>query len=426
MKIFVLNQKPNNQNTQRKMRTTTLNIVGVAIATGLVLISAQAQQADKKATEFVTSIKEWREAEKAVSQTKFKATQLQQEVDRLSKQKTALQRQLEYANLSLESALRSLKIAQAITPPDKEAVDKAQKNVDYYQAQIRQAQADLTKCEQELRQTIEAYRKALQEPLESKLILPGEVLQLFVLEDETFNGLYQVRSGGYIILPRVGRVSVVGKSLEEAQTAIRQALEATQLRQATVLVERSPGIYGEDYADVIYLAGEFKTTGPLKIPAGIKPTLVTTIIRSGGLTENADLTRVKLLRLESGKSLVEEVNVQAIMEGAGLQSDLDLNPGDIIVVPSYAPVVYVTGNVVKPGVIQLSPDEELTAYSAILRCGGFARFAKIRGVYVLRDRGNGEKTRIPVDIKQVQAGKMADVILQGKDIVVVPEKFFSF
>lgn len=408
------------------MRTKSLYVVGVALATGLLFNSVQAQQTDKKASEFVSSIKEWREAEKAMAQTKFKAGQLQQEVDRLSKQKTALQRQLEYANLSLESALRSLKIAQAITPPDKDAVDKAQKNVDYYQAQIKTTQEALTKCEAELKQTIEAYRKALQEPLESKLILPGEVLQLFVLEDETFNGLYQVRSGGYIILPRVGRVSVVGKTLDEAQTVIRQALEATQLRQATVLVERSPGVYGEDYADVIYLAGEFKTTGPLKIPPGIKPTLVTTIIRSGGLTENADLTRVKLLRLESGKSLVEEVNVQAIMEGAGLQSDLDLNPGDIIVVPAYAPLVYVTGNVVKPGVIQLNPDEELTAYSAILRCGGFARFAKIRGVYVLRDRGNGEKTRIPVDIKQVQAGKMADVILQGKDIVVVPEKFFSF
>ena len=56
----------------------------------------------------------------------------------------------------------------------------------------------------------------------------------------------------------------------------------------------------------IYLAGEFKTTGPLKIPAGMQPTLVTTILRSGGLTSSADLTKVKLLRLEAGKSLVEE------------------------------------------------------------------------------------------------------------------------
>lgn len=409
------------------MKTTLLRIVGVAVSVAFIATVTQAQQVDKKADEFLSGIKQWKEAEKVVSETRLKSSQIQQEVDKLSKERVALQRNLEYYKVKLESALRSLKIAQAATPaPDKESIEKAEKAVDYYQTRIKATEEELAKCEQNLKQAIEAYKKSLIEPLESKLILPGEVLQLFVLEDDSFNGLYQVRSGGYIVLPRVGRVSVVGKDVNEAQKAIKEALEATQLKQATVLIERSPGVYGEDAADVIYLAGEFKTTGPLKIPAGVKPTLVTTILRSGGVTENADLTRVKLLRLEAGKSLVEEVNVQAIMEGAGLQSDLELNPGDIIVVPAYAPVVYVTGNVVKPGVIQLSPDEELTAYAAILRCGGFARFAKLTGVYVLRDRGNGEKTRIPVNIKMVQQGKMPDVILQGKDIVVVPEKFFSF
>lgn len=420
-------QKPKNQKHGKKMKTTLLRIVGVAVSVAFIATVTQAQQVDKKADEFLSGIKQWKEAEKVVSETRLKSSQIQQEVDKLSKERVALQRNLEYYKVKLESALRSLKIAQAATPaPDKESIEKAEKAVDYYQTRIKATEEELAKCEQNLKQAIEAYKKSLIEPLESKLILPGEVLQLFVLEDDSFNGLYQVRSGGYIVLPRVGRVSVVGKDVNEAQKAIKEALEATQLKQATVLIERSPGVYGEDAADVIYLAGEFKTTGPLKIPAGVKPTLVTTILRSGGVTENADLTRVKLLRLEAGKSLVEEVNVQAIMEGAGLQSDLELNPGDIIVVPAYAPVVYVTGNVVKPGVIQLSPDEELTAYAAILRCGGFARFAKLTGVYVLRDRGNGEKTRIPVNIKMVQQGKMPDVILQGKDIVVVPEKFFSF
>lgn len=420
--LIVKAQKPERVTT---MKTNIKMLVGVAVCASLFAVSVGAQQ-DKKVTEYISGIKQWKDAEKALTETAFKTSNLQKEVDRLSKERAALQRNVDYYNLKIESALRNLKYAQAITPPDKEAVEKAQKEADYFKSKLEQSKADLAKCENDLKQAIEMYRKALQEPLESKLILPGEVLQLFVMEDETFNGMYQVRSGGYIVLPRVGRVSVVGKDINEAQKAIREALEATQLKQATVLLERSPGVFGEDYTDVIYLAGEFKTTGPLRTPPGVKPTLVTTILRSGGLTENADLTRVKLLRLESGKSLVEEVNVQAILEGAGLQSDLDLNPGDIVVVPPYAPVVYVTGNVVKPGVIQLSPDEELTAYAAILRCGGFARFAKIRGVYVLRDRGNGEKTRINVDIKQVQAGKMPDVILQGKDIVVVPEKFFSF
>jgi hypothetical protein len=31
-----------------------------------------------------------------------------------------------------------------------------------------------------------------------------------------------------------------------------------------------------------------------------------------------------------------------------------------------------------------------------------------------------------VNVREVQKGKFPDVILQGKDIVVVPERFFSF
>jgi protein involved in polysaccharide export with SLBB domain len=305
-------------------------------------------------------------------------------------------------------------------------VASAQRELQYWQGRAKMVEGEFAKLEEELKKAVDDYRKSVQQPVESKLILPGEVVQLFVLEDETFNGLYQVRSGGYVVLPSVGRVSVVGKDLTAAEKTIKEALESTQLKQGTVMLERSAGVYNEDSSDVIYLAGEFKTTGPLKVPAGMQPTLVTTILRSGGLTSSADLTKVKLLRLEAGKSLVEEVNVQAILEGAGMQSDLALAAGDILVVPSFAPVIYVTGNITRPGVIQLSPDEELTAYSAILRSGGFARFAKTRGVYVLRDRGNGEKSRIPVNIKEVQSGKQPDVILQGKDIVVVPEKFFSW
>jgi polysaccharide export outer membrane protein len=149
-------------------------------------------------------------------------------------------------------------------------------------------------------------------------------------------------------------------------------------------------------------------------------------LRAGGLTPSADLQHVKLLRLESGKGLVEEVNVQSILDGSGLQSDLSLNAGDIVVVPGFAPIVYVTGNVKTPAQLKLTQDEDLTAYAAILKAGGFARFANLKAVYVVRDHGNGEKSKIPVNIKEVQAGKSPDVVLRGKDIVVVPEKFFSF
>ena len=64
---------------------------------------------------------------------------------------------------------------------------------------------------------------------DSNVILhSGERLDIFVLEDPSLNGCYQVRRGGYIIIPAVGRVSVAGQSLSKATEVVRKAIEATQ------------------------------------------------------------------------------------------------------------------------------------------------------------------------------------------------------
>jgi protein involved in polysaccharide export with SLBB domain len=265
----------------------------------------------------------------------------------------------------------------------------------------------------------------------------GDKLMLIVTEDPAFNGTYEMVQSG-VILPRLGRVRVTGMTAPEAEQAIKQALEANYLRQATVTIEREaapvavaptvsvPSGPVMERFQIIYLAGEFITPGPLRIPENVVPTLLQTIIRSGGITPSGDLTRVKLLRIVEGVGAVEEINVAAILAGEVLPTDIVLQDTDIIVIPPFAPVVYVTGNVEKPGTLRLFQDETLTAYAAILRAGGFARFANLRKVYVVRDLGNGEKAHIPLNIKDVQKGKAPDVILQGKDIVVVPERFFSF
>jgi protein involved in polysaccharide export with SLBB domain len=411
------------------MKKNLLTLIGALTVFGVVGAFTAAGQTEgglDKMEKKRREIEERARASQAVKDLSSKQGDLQRNVERLQRKKGDLQRDMGYYKIRLDRAIKELDNVQKMSPVDKELEDSAKKDQTYYNSRYNVAEADFNKVETELADAVKALRDSIATPSKDKILLPGQVVQLFVLEDESFNGLYQVRNGGYVVLPRVGRVSIVGKDVQDAEKTIKAELEKSQLKNATVMIETSAGALGEETSDVIYLAGEFRTTGPLRTPQGIQPTLVTTILRAGGLTPSADLTRVKLLRLESGEALVEEVNVQAILDGTGLQSDLALTAGDVIVVPAFAPVIYVTGNVRQPGVIRLSTDEELTAYSAILRSGGFGRFAKLSGVYVLRDRGNGEKAKIPVNIKDLQGGRRADVILQGKDIVVVPEKFFSF
>jgi protein involved in polysaccharide export with SLBB domain len=261
---------------------------------------------------------------------------------------------------------------------------------------------------------------------ENVVIVPGDNLELWVNEDTSFNNRYEVRSGGYIILPAVGRIQVAGKTLPDAEAEVKKQLEATQLIKATVMLEKVEG-QGSDSGPVIYLYGEFKSPRPYRIPTGTKATVATVFLSSGGATDQADLTRVKVMRIIGNKSVVESEDLQKILDGNGLASDLTLLDGDVITIPiGSANVVFVTGKVERPGTLPLKPGSKLSAYAAILNSGGFSRFADLKKVYILRASPDGTKVKIPINIIAIQKGRAADLPLEDNDIIIVPEKFFSF
>ena len=291
----------------------------------------------------------------------------------------------------------------------------------------------------------------------------GETIEVFVLEDESFNGLYEVRLGGYVLIPRVGRAQVAHKTQKEAEAVISKALENMVLN-ATVLVERpNAGKEEEKEGGIIFLTGEFQKPGPFNIIKGRVPTLASAFIRAGGETHRADLAKVRVMRLVNKRNQIEIVDLNEIINGNDLGSDMVLRDGDIVQIPARRRLsvfetqsdipglelhrghgggggggnqgeilsddgVYVTGRVKDPGFIYMEDDddEELTAYQAILAAEGFAPFADIRKIFVMRDIGGGHKIHLPIDLKHVWMGLEPDVVLKRTDIVVVPEKFWSF
>jgi protein involved in polysaccharide export with SLBB domain len=251
-----------------------------------------------------------------------------------------------------------------------------------------------------------------------------------VNEDAAFNGRYVVRRGGYIIMPGIGRVPLAGKTVGQAESDISRSLRQTQLKKATVTVERFQGV-SDEQGTMIYLAGEFRNPRPYRIPAGTSPTIISVMLSSGGWTDRADLTKVKIMRVARNKPVADEVNVKRILDGniagGGLGADITLTEGDVIVLPSGSlNLVYVTGRVKRSGSYRITEGEKLTVYGAVLQSGGFDHFASLSRIHILRSMPDGTKAKIPVDIKEVQRGRKPDVILQPNDIVVVPEKWFSW
>jgi protein involved in polysaccharide export with SLBB domain len=137
------------------------------------------------------------------------------------------------------------------------------------------------------------------------------------------------------------------------------------------------------------------------------------------------------MRVAANKPVADEVNVKRILDGqigaGGLGADITLTEGDVIVLPSGSlNLVYVTGRIKRPGSYRITEGEKLTVYGAVLQSGGFDHFASLSNTHILRAMPDGTKAKIPINIKEVQRGRKPDIILQPNDIIVVPEKWFSW
>jgi polysaccharide biosynthesis/export protein len=347
------------------------------------------------------------------------------DLEELMDRRDSLEGEVRFAKKKIETSRKNVDVFQAVGKV--EEADRANSDIKDWEARLKNSREQLAQVESEIGKL---QRETDETPATSgeEVILPANNLEVFVNEDTSYNGRYQVRRGGYIILPQVGRVMVGGKTIAQAETAVRKALQATQLRKATVMIERFEGVNDEP-GPLIYLSGEFKNARPYRIPPGTAPTLVSVILSAGGVTDQADLTHVKVMRMAANRSVVEEVNVKKIMQGdsGGLASDLTLTEGDVVVVPSGASnLIYVTGNVKKAGSFRVSEGEKLTVYGAILQSGGFGPWADKSKVHLLRSLPDGSKAKLPVSIKDVEKGRRPDVVMQANDIIVVPEKWFAW
>lgn len=92
-------------------------------------------------------------------------------------------------------------------------------------------------------------------------------------------------------------------------------------------------------------------------------------------------------------------------------------------------VVYVNGQVLSQGPLEIPRGIEFTVSKAILHAGGFADFADRRRVRLIRPGGEGEKAEtIRVDVKEIlERGRLdKDVAVQPGDYIFVPERAINF
>jgi polysaccharide export outer membrane protein len=114
-----------------------------------------------------------------------------------------------------------------------------------------------------------------------------------------------------------------------------------------------------------------------------------------------------------------EINISRLLYSHEDVLNIEIQPRDTISVTK-ADVIYVVGDVRKPGGFVLEDRENLTVLQALAMAEGVLNTASKSQARIIRKTAEGARTEIPVDLKKVLAGKSPDEVMAANDILFVP------
>src|SRR5208337_3047738 len=240
----------------------------------------------------------------------------------------------------------------------------------------------------------------------------GDLIEVSMFENPDLSGRYRVDEMGDITVPLIGRVHVAGMTANEAATKIEQLYVEGQIllpsnSHATVFIS--------EYATQgITINGEVKAPGVF--PALGVHKLNDLIAAAGGITPLAASHVVITHKDDPGNPTTVEYNPSALKP---IIPDVQIFPGDSILIPR-AGVVYVAGNVTKPGAYVLDGRRSLTVEEAMTLAGGGGKASALKRVQLVRTMNDGRKEAITIPVNLIFKGQAPDVALADGDILYVP------
>ena len=241
------------------------------------------------------------------------------------------------------------------------------------------------------------------------VIGPGDEVEVTVYGAPDLSGHTRVSADGNISMPLIGYVRIAGLSSSEAQAAIE-----TQLRQNNVVNDPQVSVYVKEYTSSgISVAGEVTRPG---VYSALGPHRLFDILQTaGGLSEKASGS----VTISHKGNEENPVTVEVSKDPAEMvRSNVELHPGDTVFVAKAA-MVYVLGEVIKPGAYILNSTGAVTVLQVVAAAGGPTHSAAVGGTRMLRRTPSGLQ-ELPVPLKALLRGKTADIPVSAEDILFVP------
>ncbi|MFN2308938.1 MAG: polysaccharide biosynthesis/export family protein [Gammaproteobacteria bacterium] len=160
---------------------------------------------------------------------------------------------------------------------------------------------------------------------EAYLIEPGDVLEISVWREEDLTKPVIVRPDGGLSFPLVGNIQASGKSVEQLQTEVGERLKKfIPDPSVTVAIQQLSG-------NKVYVIG--KVNKPGEFPVTRRVDVVQALSMAGGMNPFAAANKIRILRREGGKQTALPFAYGDIEKGEGLEQNILLKAGDVVVVP---------------------------------------------------------------------------------------------
>ena len=230
---------------------------------------------------------------------------------------------------------------------------------------------------------------------------PGDILVVSVFEHPDLNLKARVDPNGTINVPLGGTVTVSGLSERQAEAAIAKALKQgdyVSAPQVSVLVEQFQ-------SRMVSVLGYINRPG--RYPMDRQLTVVEAIALACGVAVSGN-EKVTLIGADNRR---RRIDLRAALD-EGSDANPTLEGDEIIYVPK-ADVVYVFGEVQRPGAFPLEP--RMTVQQGLAMAGSISPRGTDRGIVIRRQAADGT-------VSDVTAG--FDDALQPGDVIVVRERLF--
>lgn len=160
------------------------------------------------------------------------------------------------------------------------------------------------------------------------IIGPGDAINVFVWRNPELSVAVPVRPDGKISTPLIEDMVAVGKTPTQLARDMEKVLgEYIRNPQVNIIVTAPASAFSR-----VTAIGQVATPGSFAYREGMR--VLDLVLQAGGLSQFAAGNRARLVRTDDkGKRQEIKVRLKDLMEKGRLQDNVEIRPGDVLVVP---------------------------------------------------------------------------------------------